>query len=172
MPHAQIDESTLWPIFLHYVKHWINYPCPFLTNSLVPEQVVLSINEDFELNAYTLAGRPVLPELWKRADVEHIQIRSRDFFAPSIAAMHEGADVIADCVTRRRTVYGTNSPAPKFPPPFFFPFCFQGWSQSQRMLSHQESPQPPSAAVCVLLTLVPKCVLLTPLVPKCVLLTL
>ena len=50
-------------------------------------RAVLSILEDFELASATLVGLPVKPQEWKRLDIDHLQLRSTDFFSPSFVSI-------------------------------------------------------------------------------------
>lgn len=66
---------------------------------------VLSINENYELNACTFAGCPVTYIQWKDLDVDQYAIPSKDFLPPSFAVLMEGADYINFHVQEGRNVY-------------------------------------------------------------------
>lgn len=49
-------------------------------------KAVLSVVEDFELKSPVLIGTPVKPIDWKRLDIDHLQLSTPDFFAPSFVS--------------------------------------------------------------------------------------
>jgi len=68
-------------------------------------EAVLSILEDFEFNCSTLGGRPIQPDEWKREDMEHTQLNSKDFYPPSFQILEEGADWINSHLIKGKRVY-------------------------------------------------------------------
>ena len=66
---------------------------------------VISILEDYEFNCTTLAGSPVQPEDWKRDDIRHLHLKSKDFFPPPFSVLDEGADWINSQVITGKKVY-------------------------------------------------------------------
>eukprot|EP01041_Mallomonas_annulata_P006631 gene6632-13437_t len=68
-------------------------------------EAVLSILEDFEYRTGTLAGRAVQPEDWKREDMAHSQLVSKDFYPPSFEVLEQGADWINMQLIQNKKVY-------------------------------------------------------------------
>jgi protein-tyrosine phosphatase len=66
---------------------------------------VLSINQDFELAAVTMVGRPVSPAEWKSMDITHLQLSSPDWLPPSLELLDQGADFINTELSEGKKVY-------------------------------------------------------------------
>lgn len=66
---------------------------------------VLSLNEDFELNASTIVGSPVTSADWKRCDINFLQLPTPDFMPLSFALLDTGADFLNSELTEGRKVY-------------------------------------------------------------------
>ena len=66
---------------------------------------VLGIMQDYELVAGTMAGRPVSSDIWKKRDVDFMQIRSDDFVPPSFDILEEGAELIHETLQNKGQIY-------------------------------------------------------------------
>jgi len=68
-------------------------------------QAVLSIVEEYEFYCGTLAGLPLNPSDWKRDDMSHLHLSSRDFLPPSFQVLDKGSEWINEQVINGKKVY-------------------------------------------------------------------
>ena len=66
---------------------------------------VLSLNEDFELNATTIVGCPVTSSDWKRSDINFLQLPTPDFMPLTFSLLDTGADFLNSELSEGRRVY-------------------------------------------------------------------
>ena len=68
-------------------------------------QVVLSINEDYELKCPTLFGVPTSSTYWHQNKVSHLVLPSPDFVPPNLKLLDRAADYLDLQLSNRRPVY-------------------------------------------------------------------